>query len=68
MQSQSVYVCKFGRKVTNNLADMQLMMQKNHVADRISVAREVFFMQIIMKHRFRCYKLLLENNITKLTK
>ena len=39
---QNVYVCKFGRKVTNNLANMQLLMQKKLFADRISAAREGF--------------------------
>lgn len=39
---QNVYVCKFGRKVTNNLANMQLLMQKKLFADRISAVREGF--------------------------
>ena len=39
---QNVYVCKFGRKVTNNLANMQLLMPKKLFTDRISAAREGF--------------------------
>jgi hypothetical protein len=60
---QNVYVCKFGRKVTNNLANMQLLMQKKLFADRISAAREGFmdrntlriFLKSSLKARFAAH-------------